>query len=150
MPIPAIPVYFRTLVIKPVSMASIKATIGMEHYATHVQNVNGIELTADEPLEIGGKGLGLSPGELLASALASCTCITMRMYADRKEWPMTSVDINVDTIYNKKNELTDITRHIQIHGELAEEQRARLVEIADKCPMHKLLSNPVNIKTILL
>ena len=65
----------------------IEATIGKDHYKTIVSN-GKLQLTADEPLLIGGTEEGFSPTELFYSALATCTCITLRMYADRKQWPL--------------------------------------------------------------
>ena len=103
---------------------------------------------ADEPAELGGTDEGMTPGALLLASLGSCTAITIRMYADRKEIPLDSIRINLainetDNLY----EGTTIFRKIEFKGELTQEQINRLFVIADKCPIHKLLSNPIKIIT---
>ena len=104
---------------------------------------------ADEPKELGGTDEGMSPGALLLASLGSCTAITIRMYADRKEFPLES--IKIDLAICKEEEITEetnITRKIELLGPLTAEQRERLLQIADKCPIHKLLSNPIRIQTV--
>lgn len=103
---------------------------------------------ADEPQELGGTDEGMAPGALLLASLGSCTAITIRMYADRKEIPLDS--IKIDLAICKEEEMskeTTISRKIEFLGELTSEQRERLMQIADKCPIHKLLSNPIKIVT---
>jgi putative redox protein len=128
-------------------MASIKASIGREHYATKIHSTTGNSLTADEPYETGGMNLGMNPGELFAASLASCTCITLRMYADRKEWPLESVDMVVDTDTDKETGVTTINKTITLNGPLDEEQKKRLLQIAEKCPINKMLNNPITLNT---
>ncbi len=93
--------------------------------------------------------LGFAPNELLASSLAACTCTTLRMSANRKGWKLTEikVEVNLDTdpIENK----TKIKRDIQLFGDLDNDQIERLLNIANKCPIHKILSNTIEISTIL-
>jgi putative redox protein len=93
--------------------------------------------------------LSFAPNELLASSLAACTSITLRMYANRKGWKLTEikVEVNLDTdpIENK----TKIKRDIQLFGDLDNDQIERLLNIANKCPIHKILSNTIEISTIL-
>ena len=104
---------------------------------------------ADEPKELGGTDEGMNPGALLLASLGSCTAITIRMYADRKEMPLEG--IKIDLAICKEEEMskeTTISRKIEFTGPLTPEQRERLMVIADKCPIHKLLSNPIKILTI--
>jgi putative redox protein len=95
-------------------------------------------LTADEPPGSGGDDKGPSPTELLAASLASCTAITIEMYADRKEWELGAVEVDVDwpdaTKGGKRIEV-----EIRIPAELSDEQRQRLLVIAGHCPVHRLL-----------
>ena len=95
------------------------------------------------------KDLGFEPKELLASSLAACTSITLRMYANRKGWNLTDVKVEVsfetDSVVNKFK----IVRNIQLFGDLDANQKARLLIIANKCPIHKILTNPIEITTAL-
>ncbi|TCC90304.1 OsmC family peroxiredoxin [Pedobacter frigiditerrae] len=103
---------------------------------------------ADEPTELGGTDEGMNPGALLLASLGSCTAITIRMYADRKEIPLES--IKIDLAICKEEEMskeTTIAVKIEFTGDLTTEQRERLMVIADKCPIHKLLTNPIRILT---
>lgn len=102
---------------------------------------------ADEPTELGGTDEGMTPGALLLASLGSCTAITIRMYADRKEMALESIVVNLAILENDNSDGTTITRKIEFKGELTEEQITRLLVIADKCPIHKLLSNPIKILT---
>lgn len=104
------------------------------------------QITAGVPVELGGIDDGPSPHEILEAALAACTTITVQMYANRKEWPLKSTDVVVK-ITSETPTGTEITRDIRFVGELSEEQRQRLLEIANKCPIHRLLSGRIEIKT---
>jgi len=128
-------------------MVTVSSYIGHAHYETHITGQNGAAIVADEPVERGGKNLGMTPGELLASSLASCTCITLRMYADRKEWPLERVDITVDVETDRTMNITHIGMNVLLTGPLDEAQKKRLMDISTKCPIHKLLENPVHITT---
>lgn len=123
----------------------VTAIIGREHYRTELI-ATGNTLVADEPVEVGGAHLGPAPGELLMMSLASCTAITLRMYADRKQWPLESVRVEVD--FRKEDGKTIFQREIELNGALDEEQRQRLLQIANACPIHKTLTGPIEINTV--
>ena len=91
--------------------------------------------------------MGFSPKELLAAALAACTSATVRMYADRKEWELQEVKIEVALERDDAANKTVINRKIQFVGDLSEDQKKRLLAVANACPVHKILSNPVEINT---
>lgn len=106
-------------------------------------------IIADEPIPLGGKDLGMTPYELLLASLSSCMAMTMRMYANRKGWPLESASIQLRTAPTRDPDrevriagarsLTRIERRIELTGALSAEQRARLVEIADRCPIKRNL-----------
>jgi putative redox protein len=103
---------------------------------------------ADEPTELGGTDEGMNPGALLLASLGSCTAITIRMYADRKEIPLTHIKIELAICPEvEMDKSTTIMRKIELQGNLNDQQRERLMQIADKCPIHKLMSNPIKIET---
>ncbi len=130
------------------NMIETFATIGVEKYLTKIK-VNEHHLIADEPLEDNGKNLGPSPFDLLASALSACTLITMKMYADRKDWPLT--DFNVTTFYeNAGKDDQKLIRKISIPNTYTSEQKERLLTIANKCPVHKILIKSIPIDSILV
>ncbi|MBB2144708.1 OsmC family peroxiredoxin [Pedobacter sp. LMG 31464] len=116
-------------------------------YRTKIYS-GGHFIYADEPEDLGGTDEGMPPGALLLASLGSCTAITIRMYADRKGIALDAIKIDL-AICNedKMSNETTITRKIEFVGDLDSEQRVRLLQIADKCPIHKLLSNPVRIVT---
>ena len=99
-------------------------------------------LYADEPLELGSADLGPTPYEYLCAGLGACTSITLRMYADRKKWPVTH--IGVDVSFSREThgdglQRNVFTRIITVEGDLDEGQHARMIEIANKCPVHRTL-----------
>jgi putative redox protein len=131
-------------------MNRIEAVIGKDHYKTTVTN-GSLEIVSDEPIDMGGTNKGFSPKELLYSALATCTCITLRMYADRKEWPLEGVKVSL--LPDKKSDdgaalVFDLD--IELKGLLTTEQKYKLIEISKRCPVHKLLTGSVQINTRLL
>jgi putative redox protein len=131
------------------SMIKVSGHITTEQYKTVLTNGRQ-ELTGDEPKSSGGSDLGFSPGELLCSALATCTCVTLRMYADRKQWDLEGVEVSVAMEKDALQNVTHIKRVIQLSGNLTHEQKERLFEIAEQCPIHKTLTNPIQIKTALI
>lgn len=115
-------------------------------------------LLADEPVRVGGLDSGPDPYELLLAALGACTSMTLRLYADRKQLPLTRTQVRLRhrRIYaadcaeceTKVGMLDRIERVVTLEGDLNAEQRAQLMEIADKCPVHRTLKSEVDIRTI--
>jgi len=117
------------------------------HYKTKVY-AGGHFIYSDEPESIGGTDEGMTPGALLLASLGSCTAITVRMYADRKQYNLDGIKVELAICDEKDmNKETTITRKIELIGTLTDEERQRLMQIADKCPIHKILSNPIKIET---
>ena len=104
-------------------------------------------LLADEPLNI-GDDLGMTPHELLDAALGACTALTLRLYAKHKGWDLQEVSVTLQHASSAKGHT--MTRQIVLVGELDATQRARLLDVAHKCPVHKALSNPITIDTHLI
>jgi putative redox protein len=100
-------------------------------------------ITADEPRDEGGEDAGPSPQELLAASLASCTAITMEMYANRKGWDVGEVVVDVDYEPAQRGSPTRFTMDVQLPKELPEAQREKLMQIAAKCPVHRTLEGEV-------
>jgi len=115
----------------------VKATINKEHYACSVTN-GSHDIVVDEPIELGGTHKGFAPKGLLMASLASCVAITLRMYADRKEWPVEKIEVVVNII--TENGEIIFFEEIVCTGPLTTEQKIRLEEIASKCPVSKILT----------
>jgi len=117
-------------------------------------------LFSDEPREAGGEDAGPSPYELLGAALGACTSMTLRMYARRKQWPLASVVVRLrhSKIHavdcadcDTKDDMLDrIDRDIELTGNLTEQQREKLLEIADRCPVHRTLTHGMKIHSRLV
>lgn len=119
-------------------------------YRVNLSNPQGHEWHADEPVDKGGADSAPNPMQIVLSALAACTTVTLQMYADRKQWPLTGVDVDVQLNPNGSPASGNlIERRISLHGALNDEQRQRLLQIAQACPVHKLLEGEVHIPTTL-
>lgn len=118
-------------------MAKVSSIIGTAHYQVEIKSPTGNVVIADEPVDKGGKDIGFSPKELLASALAACTSATVRMFADRKQWPLEEMKVDIDLERDETANKTIINRKIKFIGSLDAEQRKRLLAVANACPVHK-------------
>ena len=115
------------------------------------------ELFADEPTSYGGTDTGPSPYDLLLAALGACTSMTIGLYARKRGWPLEKIIVSLhhakihakdcDDCATKDGKVNRIWLDIHLDGPLTDEQRARLMEIAEKCPIHQTLTSEINIKT---
>jgi putative redox protein len=126
-------------------MASVTATTGRTNYATEIQSRNH-RLSADEPRESGGLDTGPTPSDLLIAALASCTSITLRMYADRKSWAIDAIHVSV-TSTRAPDKTVSVERVLSFEGALTDEQKNRLADIAERTPVTLALKAGVAIHT---
>jgi putative redox protein len=110
----------------------------------------GSTFLADEPVASGGLGSGPNPYDLLSAALGSCTAMTLRLYADRKSWPLERVKVLVDHIRPGLGARDQFIREIRLEGPLDAEQRTRLLEIANRCPVHGTLERGADVSTTLI
>jgi putative redox protein len=124
-------------------MAHARASIGIANYRTAITTGHH-SLTADEGPALGGRDVGPGPYELLTSALAACTVITLRMYAERKQWPVTAV--HADVTFVREGERQHVDRVLAIEGADAE-QKKRMAEIAERTPVTLTLKRGLEIRT---
>jgi putative redox protein len=125
-------------------MAYAKASIGLTNYATAI-TAGHHQLNSDEGPELGGQDSGPAPYDLLCSALGACTAITLRMYAQRKGWTLNAV--HVDVHYQRQEKEEAIKRALRFEGEIDDEQRARLADIAERTPVTLTLKKSMPIAT---
>ncbi|MBD1392203.1 OsmC family protein [Mucilaginibacter sp. ZB1P21] len=125
-------------------IATAEAKIGRIQYQTIVQS-GGHTIIADEPADMNGMNTGMAPYNLLLASLASCTVITLRMFIESKMWVVDEITINLDL--SKTEERVHIDSKLTFKGELNDEQRKRLITIADACPVHKMLVGNFEIYT---
>jgi putative redox protein len=102
-------------------------------------------IVVDEPVEAGGTDVGPGPSRLVAAGLASCIAATMEMYANRKEWDLGAVEVTVDVDFERYVP-SSFAVSIELSGQLSDEQRERLLVIAGKCPVHKVIAEEVPIR----
>ena len=129
-------------------LSSVKAHNGAGVLKTDLQ-VETFSFVADEPLLYGGQDLGPTPADYLCMALASCQAITLRMYANRKGFQLPSIDVKVDYVKaaDMPSRINTFIVEIRLEGTLEPEQRERIEEIARACPIHRLLSHPIELIT---
>ena len=113
-------------------------------------HVGDAALLIDEPVSVGGVGAGPNPYNLLSAALGACTTMTVRLYADRKGWPLKHVQAGVRHTRASVAARDAFEIEIALEGELDESQRARLMEIAEKCPVHLSLARGADVRATLL
>lgn len=128
-------------------MAHAKASIGTVDYATAIATGHH-RLTADEGPELGGKDAGPAPYDLILSALGACTVITLRMYAERKQWAVTAVHADVH-FKRGDDKVESIDRVLHIEGTVDAEQKKRMAEIAERTPVTLTLKRSLEIRTTL-
>jgi putative redox protein len=140
-------------------METIVSESGKGRYTQEI-TIGTHVLTADEPVENGGNDSGPSPYDFLLAALGSCTSMTLRMYAELKKIPLKKVVVKLqhEKIYakdcadceNSNSRIDHINRQIELQGDLTEDQRKKLLDIANKCPVHRTLTSKVSITTRLI
>lgn len=141
----------------PITPGHVRIT-EKNHAFTRGVQTSSHRLISDEPPAVGGENLGPNPYEYLLAALGTCTSMTIRMYANRKKLPLENIDIDLshDRIHAQDCEQCEsdggmvdrITKVIRLQGDLSEQERTRLIEIADRCPVHKTLHNELLIDTV--
>ncbi|MGD8654082.1 MAG: alpha/beta fold hydrolase, partial [Desulfobacterales bacterium] len=134
----------------------VTAQIGRSPYVTDIMAA-GHSLVADEPQSMGGADLGPAPFDLLMASLGACKAITLRMYSDRKNWPLDGVTVQLnhkkidaadcETCQTKEGQLDQFECEIDLAGELDDEQKKRLLQIADRCPVHRTLHSEIVVRS---
>lgn len=125
-------------------MTSVRVASNASRYGQDIA-IRQFHLVADEPHDLGGDDAGPAPLEWILAGLGSCKAITLKMYAERKGWNLE--EVMVDLRYETHDNQHTIQAELTLKGELDEGQRQRLRELSDRCPVHRLLSTPVQIQT---
>ena len=138
------------------SKHDVVGRLGREKYTTELQ-VGPHRFLADEPKDVGGQDFGPTPYDFVSAGLTACTAMTLRMYADLKKWPLDEIIVHVDHHKSHADDCKDVEenakkvdhfdRVIELKGDLDEKQRNRLLQIANKCPVHKTLHEEVIVRT---
>ena len=133
----------------------VTSRIGPTGFHTNIR-AGSHHMIADEPIAVGGSERGPTPYEFLLSALGSCTAMTLRIYADRKGWPLEGAVVHLRSTRSHEKDCEDCTttkvdigrieRRLELEGPLSEEQRSRLAEIADRCPVKQTLERGIVIQ----
>ncbi len=136
----------------------VAVRIGTEKYVTEIK-AGKHSFIADEPQSAGGKDLGPSPYELVAAGLGACTAMTLRMYADRKKWDLQEVTVHLSHIREHARDsqqsgesssmMSTFERELELEGNLDDKQKQRLLEIANRCPVHRTLEGKISVRTSL-
>ena len=144
----------------PVPPGTVVVTSGPAGRLAQTVTAGSHRFTADEPQAAGGQDRGPDPYALLLAALGTCTAMTLRLYADRKGWPLRAIEVRLrhGRVYREDCEGCDdqpmrvelITHDIALEGDLDEPQRARLLEIAERCPVHRSLAGPLKVASRLV
>lgn len=128
---------------------NVEGTIGTQKYLCTISWRNGT-LLMDEPENVGGQNIGPDPFSTFLASLAGCTLSTLRMYIDRKGWDIPEINISLNLAQELNPDLeTSISRNITFPGNISDEQKERLLLIAEKCPISKILKNKITINTTL-
>lgn len=146
----------KTVNLPPTVGHRVITRIGQTGYRTEI-TASGHHLVADEPADVGGTDTGPTPYDLLVAGLGACTAMTLRMYADRKGWPLEEVAVSLshqkihakdcESCDTESGRLDQIKRQIEVIGPLDADQRQRLMEIADRCPVHRTLHSKIEVVT---
>ena len=136
--------------------SQVVTRLGKSGYTTDIM-AEGHQMIADEPISMGGSNLGPPPYDYLMAALGACTAMTLRMYSDRKEWPLDSVTVKLNhqkidaaecgDCQTKEGKLDQIEREIELTGALDNQQQQRLMQIADRCPVHRTLHSEIVVRS---
>lgn len=144
--------------ILPPGIVEVSETLAGRY--TNEVRVGRHTMQADEPVDVGGTDAGPMPHDFVLAGLGACTSMTVRMYAERKGIPLKRVSVRLSyrkmkaadcpDCVTKEGEVTEMTRDVTLEGDLTPEQRDRLIEIANKCPVHKTLVGEIKVRTHLV
>ena len=129
------------------SKTSVTCNLSHPKYLTSIK-AKKHEFNVDEPVEYGGEDTAPKPTEYLLGALAACTAITIKMYAERKEWEIGEINVAVDLKKEDNSSVNTITKNVSFQQELSDEKIEKLLKIGEKCPVSKMLAQPVKMKLI--